>query len=332
MDWVTRSQIVPEYFNAAYNAKVGEIVGPVKSNYGYHIIKVEGKKVYNSVEDIENDSKLMASLKDEIKNNKLYKWYMNYSKDFSYAIKYEPLIYEDRIEKAKTLEDKMDIEKKLYDAIRSNPNAPELWKISYLGLVKELDSTLPEMVELSTLISKYKNSEYINMTDKQISDKIDALESELSNIKDEKVKDKKTALKKDLENLYYAKIMYPELFTKPIDIEATKKYEEGLKTKEFNILKEMYMKNKDMDTLIRLYQLNPDDPQISFEYNYTYYQYIKQYISSQPKDVIQPELEKMLRAFEKIIDTTNDEKIKAESQKAVDEIKTTLKNMMGDNN
>ncbi|OQY09043.1 MAG: hypothetical protein B6I29_04310 [Marinitoga sp. 4572_148] len=55
IDWVAKNQVVPEYFDAAFEANVGEIVGPVKSDYGYHIIKVEGKKVYNSINDVEND-------------------------------------------------------------------------------------------------------------------------------------------------------------------------------------------------------------------------------------------------------------------------------------
>ena len=332
IDWVAKNQVVPEYFDAAFEANVGEIVGPVKSDYGYHIIKVEGKKVYNSINDVENDLELMDSLKNEIKNDKLYNWYMDYSKDFNYAIKYEPLIYEDKIEKAKTVEEKMDIERKLYDAIKSNDDAPELWKISYLGLVQDLNNTLPEMIELENIISKYRNSEYINMTDEEIGQKIDELDLELKNMTDEKAKEEKTTLKQDLEGLYYAKIMYPELLDKNVNTKELQTYVEGLKVKEFNILKGFYMQAKDMDTLIRLYQLNPEDPQISFEYNYTYYQYIKQYITSQPKDVIQPELEKILQAFEKVIDNTDNDEIKTEAQKVIDEIKTTLKNMMGDNN
>ena len=34
----------PEFTNAAFDAKDGEIVGPVKTSYGYHIIKVIEKK------------------------------------------------------------------------------------------------------------------------------------------------------------------------------------------------------------------------------------------------------------------------------------------------
>ncbi|KAF2956839.1 peptidylprolyl isomerase [Marinitoga sp. 38H-ov] len=326
IDWVSKNQVVPEYFNAAFNANVGEIVGPIKSDYGYHIIKLEDKKVYNSIEKMKSDNALMEDIKNKIKNEKLYNWYNEYSKNFSYALKYEPLIYEEKIEKAETLEEKMEIEKKLYDSIRTNENAPELWKMSYLNLLKELNQTIPEVIELENIILKYKNSEYSKMNEDEIGQKIDYLENKLNNINEEDEKNKINALKKDLEGLYYAKIMYPELFENTINIENN--YLDELKNREFNILKEFYLKEKDMETLIRLYELNPKDPEISFEYNYTYYQYIKQYITSQPKDVIQPELEKILKSFEDIVSNTNNEEIKSESQKIIEEIKTTLKNMM----
>jgi parvulin-like peptidyl-prolyl isomerase len=36
--------MVPEFTNAAFSAKIGEIVGPVKTSFGWHIIKVTDKK------------------------------------------------------------------------------------------------------------------------------------------------------------------------------------------------------------------------------------------------------------------------------------------------
>jgi peptidyl-prolyl cis-trans isomerase D len=42
LDWFGRGQMVSAFEEAAFGAKPGEIIGPVKSEYGYHIIKIEG--------------------------------------------------------------------------------------------------------------------------------------------------------------------------------------------------------------------------------------------------------------------------------------------------
>ncbi len=46
----TRGQLVPEFEKAAAGLKVGELSGPVKTAYGYHIIKVTDKKTGPVVE------------------------------------------------------------------------------------------------------------------------------------------------------------------------------------------------------------------------------------------------------------------------------------------
>jgi foldase protein PrsA len=51
-----KGQMVPQFQDAAFGASVGQIVGPVKSPFGYHIIQVEEKKpattaTYASVKD-----------------------------------------------------------------------------------------------------------------------------------------------------------------------------------------------------------------------------------------------------------------------------------------
>jgi len=42
LGWFGRGQMVPEFEQAVFGAKPGEIVGPIKSQYGYHLIRVEG--------------------------------------------------------------------------------------------------------------------------------------------------------------------------------------------------------------------------------------------------------------------------------------------------
>jgi peptidyl-prolyl cis-trans isomerase D len=42
LGWFGRGQMVPEFETVVFSAKPGDIVGPVKSQFGYHVIKVEG--------------------------------------------------------------------------------------------------------------------------------------------------------------------------------------------------------------------------------------------------------------------------------------------------
>lgn len=44
LGWFSKGRMVPEFEKAAFENKIGDIVGPIKSSFGYHWILVEGKK------------------------------------------------------------------------------------------------------------------------------------------------------------------------------------------------------------------------------------------------------------------------------------------------
>ena len=52
LGWFGKGQMVKEFEKAAFTAKKGEIIEPVKSNFGFHIIYVRDKKVENGEEKV----------------------------------------------------------------------------------------------------------------------------------------------------------------------------------------------------------------------------------------------------------------------------------------
>ena len=78
-----RGQMVPEFDQVAFEAEVGKVVGPVKTQFGYHLIKVEGRKeasvmAFDTVKEYIQGT-LLQQKQNEVytaKYNELYAKYM----------------------------------------------------------------------------------------------------------------------------------------------------------------------------------------------------------------------------------------------------------------
>ncbi|MDP4163620.1 MAG: peptidylprolyl isomerase [Bacillota bacterium] len=65
LGWFGPGKMLPEFENAAYALKINEISAPVKSQYGYHIIQLTGKKAKKSFDQMKGD------LETQVKSSKL---------------------------------------------------------------------------------------------------------------------------------------------------------------------------------------------------------------------------------------------------------------------
>jgi len=65
LDFFTKDQMVPEFADAAFGMKVGDISDPVKTQFGYHVIKVTEKKEAGKMPFEEVKPQLEAFLKGQ---------------------------------------------------------------------------------------------------------------------------------------------------------------------------------------------------------------------------------------------------------------------------
>ncbi len=98
-----RGQMIPEFEEAAFNASIGEIVGPVESYYGYHLIQVSAMSTFDTVEELQ-EMGLYADLLNDFRQRKFVDWFEDYkvAGGFGYELNDEDLMLYDRYTDAKT--------------------------------------------------------------------------------------------------------------------------------------------------------------------------------------------------------------------------------------
>ena len=63
LGWFDKGQMVPEFDLASFDANIGDIVGPVLTDFGYHIIKIEDKRTTEDGNDQVNASHILLTIK-----------------------------------------------------------------------------------------------------------------------------------------------------------------------------------------------------------------------------------------------------------------------------
>jgi len=73
LDFFTKDQMVPEFSKAAFGMKKGDISDPVRSSFGFHVIKVTDRKDAETVTLEKAKPQLLAYLKQQKKATEIEK-------------------------------------------------------------------------------------------------------------------------------------------------------------------------------------------------------------------------------------------------------------------
>ncbi len=95
LGWFTRSQMVKPFSDAAFNGKVGQIVGPVQSQYGWHLIDIQGQKFYDTFNAVLQATTVYNDLVSKVKQQMYTNWVNKYKKekDISYTLEGQVMPY-----------------------------------------------------------------------------------------------------------------------------------------------------------------------------------------------------------------------------------------------
>jgi parvulin-like peptidyl-prolyl isomerase len=88
LGWFSRGDMVQPFEEAAFNAEVGTVVGPVETNFGYHLINVQDRKKLETYEDFVNNEEVYNNAKTELQNEKFDSWLQSYKAEnkFDYIL------------------------------------------------------------------------------------------------------------------------------------------------------------------------------------------------------------------------------------------------------
>jgi len=89
LDWFGRGEMVPEFEAAAFSAELGKVIGPVKTQFGYHLILPEDRKDITDYESFKNMTEEYEQFKNQTQQKLLNSWIKEYKSDNNIEFDYQ---------------------------------------------------------------------------------------------------------------------------------------------------------------------------------------------------------------------------------------------------
>ncbi|WGS65519.1 peptidylprolyl isomerase [Marinitoga aeolica] len=297
LGWFKHNTMVKEFEDASFNATVGELVGPVKTNYGYHIIRVQDKKVFNKPEDImDKYPEIYSEIEKTLKNDKFVSWLKEYKEKEKLGLNFldEDLkAYDEYNELSKSKDENKireyisSIEKIVFDngelAVDASANEMAL----YINATNLLKSILSERLDKFTKYLTLKDDvdeNILKLGIDEINKKYDEISAKMKNVSGEEyTKLLKERFKyedaRDFLNLKNELKGYTDEEIVKGKTELQKELDE-LKSKRIKVLDELFAEYpSSTKTIDYYYQEAPEKPEVALKYSEnkinTYKQYLK---------------------------------------------------------
>ena len=144
LGWFGRGMMVPEFEEAAFALKVGQVSNVVKTQFGYHIILVTGRREARQPPYAEVAEQVKADYEQKVRGERFEAW-LRQAKDTAQVKVYDPLL-----EAAYTKERNLDRALALFEEIRKAGKTEEKYLAFIVGTVYEqkLEEARKEREEL----------------------------------------------------------------------------------------------------------------------------------------------------------------------------------------
>lgn len=292
--WIKRGQYDQNLEEAAFNAEIGAILGPISTYQGYQIIRVVDKKIFKNPEDVFLYDEVYSEIQNTIQEEEYNNWLVSYIRSGDFGRNYydTKLMYMYQLTEAGTNTEKLEnlvkeIENIVFEENEISVEADSDYLAIYTLAVNQLMNdfndqytSINEYLSLSELV----DPETVALGLEEIGKRIDEL-----NI--QKTTEESTELNnllsnyKDAQNFLTTKNKIETLGitttneASSLKVELEGKMEDYINKLE-KVLADLFRQYPSSNSVVQMYyQLNPQDPEVRVSYSKLQLSQIKQYSS-----------------------------------------------------